>query len=691
MPKTAQKVLGVVAVSSPDYVRTMLEALQAGHVTVPLHDPDNQELKERSGVQEIVSPTRGSGWLDDPFTPVVDDKLAMISFTSGTEGLPKAVHLSAYALADVVDRLNAVMTVTDEICEYVGVPVYHSFGYGRCRAVLTAGGRCFIPEKFDLNEIRRMLLAEEINAISAVPSLWRVFLSGLDMFGPELEKVRWVEIGSQYMSVDEKIALKAALPNAIIVQHYGLTEASRTTFLRIDKAATDTLESVGRADGQVQIRISADGLIEIHGPHVAMGVDDGTGLADVGTDGWLTTSDQGHLTTDGFLYFEGRADDVINCGGVKLVPDLIEAALRAQVPQASDFGVLRCDDAMRGDGVMLALTPDAEPYRNALVNGLDEYLSNQGLSARSAIVVKAVPKLPRTATGKLQRKILAQDLATDAEPNGTAPAGFKELLTTIFGANAADSTQSFMDLGGDSLAHMQLQLVLERAMGIPPVGWETYPLVDLADKVAAKGDFAALMKAPGGAPPLPDGSKNLNPDMPFRALIAEDYRTNDASIFHQGFLMLLIHRFGNWRMGIKSRLLRAPLTMIYRFLNKLTQLFFGIKLDYTVKVGRRVKLEHFGGMILGAREIGNDVVLRQNTTLGIRSTADPNAKPVIGDFVDVGAGAVIVGNIQIGENAIISANSVVFTSVPEDAVMIGVPARMIGTNPRKNPSPLGWK
>ena len=69
---------------------------------------------------------------------------------------------------------------------------------------------------------------------------------------------------------------------------------------------------------------------------------------------------------------------MINCGGVKLVPDLIEAVLRAQVPQASDFGVLRCDDAMRGDGVMLALTPDAEPYRNALVNGLDEYLSNQG-------------------------------------------------------------------------------------------------------------------------------------------------------------------------------------------------------------------------------------------------------------------------------------------------------------------------
>ena len=152
--------------------------------------------------------------------------------------------------------------------------------------------------------------------------------------------------------------------------------------------------------------------------------------------------------------------------------------------------------------------------------------------------------------------------------------------------------------------------------------------------------------------------------------------------------MLLVHRFGNWRMDVRPRILRLPLTILYRILNKLTQILFGMKLDYTVKVGRRVKLEHFGGMILGAREIGNDVTLRQNTTLGIRSVDDLNAKPVLGAFVDVGAGAVIVGNISIGENSIIGANSVVFTSVPPNSVVMGVPARIIGTNTRRNPSPL---
>ena len=168
----------------------------------------------------------------------------------------------------------------------------------------------------------------------------------------------------------------------------------------------------------------------------------------------------------------------------------------------------------------------------------------------------------------------------------------------------------------------------------------------------------------------------------------EDYRTNDAKALGQGFLMLLIHRFGNWRMGVRTKVLRAPLTLLYRFLNKMAQIVCGMKLDYTVKVGRRVKLEHFGGMILGARAIGDDVFIRQNTTFGVRSVDDLNAKPTIGSRVDIGAGAVIVGDITIGDNSIIGANAVVYMNIPPNSIVSGVPGRIVGTNPRRNPSPL---
>ncbi|WP_394343055.1 serine O-acetyltransferase [Paenirhodobacter populi] len=84
-------------------------------------------------------------------------------------------------------------------------------------------------------------------------------------------------------------------------------------------------------------------------------------------------------------------------------------------------------------------------------------------------------------------------------------------------------------------------------------------------------------------------------------------------------------------------------------------------------------------MILGARSIGSDVILRQNTTLGINSPQDLNAKPTIGDGVQVGAGAVIVGNITIGKGAIVGANAVVTRDVAPGTIVGGVPARVIGT------------
>lgn len=695
---SALDTIGVTATNSPGYVEVMLANLVSGRVSVPLRGPDDKERLEATATTEVITPVGGTGWLGLPFTSTDGDTPAQISFTSGTEGMPKGVLLSRGNLHDVVTRLINIMEIASEIREYIGVPVYHSFGYARARTVLHAGGDGFIPARgFDLAEIRRMLQANEINAISAVPSLWRIFLDNLDMFGVELEAVRWVEIGSQYMSGAEKAALRDALPNARIVQHYGLTEASRTTFLRVHAEPTVALESVGRPEDEVNVRINTENRIEIRGPHVALGILDGTKYHAISPDMWFETSDHGRLE-DGLLYYDGRADDVINCGGIKLSPDLVETHVRQTVPNAGNFGVLRTADALRGESILLALAPDAATQAGAMVEAIHQYATESGLVARDAIQVREVSDLPRTPTGKLQRKQLASMLAE--QPKATpeqrdapqAPSSFLDLLKQLFGARF-DPEAAFNDLEGDSLVHMQLTLALERALESVPEHWEWLPLGQLAAGVDKQGDFNALMASgSSGAPPLPDGSRNMNPsDISFFALVVEDFRTNDSSVFHQGFLMLLIHRFGNLRMSIRWKILRILPTLAYRVLNKLTQILFGMKLDYTVQVGRRVKLEHFGGMILGAREIGNDVWIRQNTTFGIRSVEDVHAKPTIGNSVDIGAGAVIVGSTTIGDNSIIGANTVVFSNVPPNSVVMGVPGKVIGTNPRRNRSPLDSK
>jgi serine O-acetyltransferase len=175
------------------------------------------------------------------------------------------------------------------------------------------------------------------------------------------------------------------------------------------------------------------------------------------------------------------------------------------------------------------------------------------------------------------------------------------------------------------------------------------------------------------------GTTNQNPwGMPLWDLLKEDFRTHDREWFSQGLWALALHRFGNWRMGINNRWLRIPFSLIYKFLYKCVEWTCGISLNYPVKVGRRVRIWHHSGMILGARSIGNDVHIRQNTTFGVARRGDHRSlKPIIEDRVDIGAGVVIAGAITIGHDSVIGANAVVLKDVPPYSLAVGVPAKVI--------------
>lgn len=146
----------------------------------------------------------------------------------------------------------------------------------------------------------------------------------------------------------------------------------------------------------------------------------------------------------------------------------------------------------------------------------------------------------------------------------------------------------------------------------------------------------------------------------------------------QGFWALQIYRLGHLRYRFKSKAIRIPLALLHMVLSKLSELFFGVYIGESAKIGRRLKVEHFGCIIIhGCVVMGDNCIVRQGVTIGNQNTSDPLGAPEIGDNVNIGAGAKILGRIKIGNNVDIGANAVVVKDVPDNAVVVGIPGKVI--------------
>ncbi|WP_176329787.1 AMP-binding protein [Thioflexithrix psekupsensis] len=463
---------------------------------MPLRSQTDDYRIQAAQVTEIITPQTGEQWMQPSFTPIISDDIALINFTSGTEGQPKGVLLTHRNLADVVQRLNHLMHVDHSISEYIGVPVYHSFGLGRCRAVASAGGRFFIPHHFNPAEIAHLLQADEINAISAVPSLWRILLAHQEMIGDLGKKVKWIEIGSQYMSLQEKQAMQQLFPHAKIIQHYGLTEASRSTLLEIHKEQGELLDSVGTAMGDVEITLTPEHRIAIRGPHVAANyLIDGQEKALKDSEGWLITSDMGDIKS-GYLYYKGRADDVINCGGIKVSPELLETQVYAALSCQEGLAVCRTSDALYGDGFLIALTPACTANETEVYNVVLEKLQQMNINATSAIHIIHLDQLPKTDSGKVQRRAITAQYTPEAQTQTSPSLQGKTAIQTIF-CNVLKLKQlkpedSFVSLGGDSLSYVQLSMLVERELGYLPPNWERVSLAELDKLVPEKSPVCRI-------------------------------------------------------------------------------------------------------------------------------------------------------------------------------------------------------
>lgn len=142
---------------------------------------------------------------------------------------------------------------------------------------------------------------------------------------------------------------------------------------------------------------------------------------------------------------------------------------------------------------------------------------------------------------------------------------------------------------------------------------------------------------------------------------------------------LLFHRIAHW-------LYQKGLRFLPRFISAIGQFLTVIDIHPAAQIGRRVFIDHGMGVVIGETAvIGNDVLIYQQVTLGGVSTDKGKRHPTIEDGVVIGTGAKILGNITIGTNSKVGANSVVVKNVPPESTAVGIPARVLKRGYDKNP------
>ena len=158
--------------------------------------------------------------------------------------------------------------------------------------------------------------------------------------------------------------------------------------------------------------------------------------------------------------------------------------------------------------------------------------------------------------------------------------------------------------------------------------------------------------------------------------LKQDLKTYKGDWKQQGFWVMTVYRFGRWRYGIKAPFIRKPFSFLYKITYKFIQIVTGIELPCEVELGKSFRIDHHSDIVIsGYARFGDNCVIRNGVTVGLKTEDQPFA-PRIGNNVNIGAGAKVLGDIEIGDDVDIGANGVVITDIPSNSIAVGIPAKI---------------
>ncbi|MYA14691.1 MAG: acyl--CoA ligase [Acidimicrobiaceae bacterium] len=387
---------------------------------------DGLEIVERDGL--LADPSGGAETADPGDWPADPDATAVLLYTSGTSGPPKAAVLRHRHLVSYVFSTVEFASAGPDEAHIMAVPPYHVASVAAQLSQVYSGRRIVPLAKFDPEAWIDLVRDEDVTHAMLVPTMLARIVDALDRRGETLETVRFVSYGGgkSHRTVVER-ALEV-FPAAGFSHAYGLTETSSTVCVMGPDdhrrwAASDDpderarLSSAGRPLPGVEVSVrSPDGTtagtgtageIWVRGEQVAGEYADGG--SQLNEDGWFCTRDSGHLDEAGYLWVHGRNDDIIIRGGENMSPGEIEDALLTHpaVVDAAAFGV---PSREWGEEVAVCVVARS-PIPTA--DDLRELVRARLRSSRVPARIEFVDDLPYNDTGKLLRRELRSRHAAD--------------------------------------------------------------------------------------------------------------------------------------------------------------------------------------------------------------------------------------------------------------------------------------
>lgn len=334
------------------------------------------------------------------------EALAMLCYTSGTTGKPKAALLSHTNLLAGADALRQAWRWDGDDRLVLALPLFHIHGLGiGLHGTLLADASAVLLRRFDASQVLEAAIEHRASLFFGVPTMYNRLVTTSGCEG--LSRLRLCVSGSAPLSVDLHHEISAKCGQRVL-ERYGLTETMINTANPYDGERRPG--SVGFVLPGVELRLGPEGgpgpaEIEVRGPNVCGGYWNRpeASTAAFRPGGWFKTGDVGQFDDDGYLHIVGRIKELIITGGLNVYPREVEDVLRDH-PDVEDVAVIGTPSSEWGEVVTAVIVAVGVGDAQALMDYARDHLAPY----KQPRLIRFVDRLPRNAMGKVLRSELSE-------------------------------------------------------------------------------------------------------------------------------------------------------------------------------------------------------------------------------------------------------------------------------------------